>query len=57
MSGLLCDRKQNLKIKGKLFMIVIGPGADRQRGRHRKRNCYRNVNATMDVQSYKALTG
>ena len=62
VSGVLCDRRMNMKIKGKVYRTVVRPalmyGADRDMGVEedtgKEIGGRRNENVTMDVRSYEA---
>ena len=62
VSGVLCDRKMNEKIKGKVYRTVVRPaltyvrGRDMgvEEGRGKEIGGRRNENATIGVGSYEA---
>ena len=62
VSGVLCDRRMNVKIKGKVYRTVVRPalmyGAETwalKKAQEKKlEGGRRNENATMDVRSYVA---
>ena len=62
VSGVLCDRRMNVNIKGKVYRTVRGNTSTDVRGRDmgveegtgKQIGGRRNQNATMDVRSYQA---
>ena len=60
VSGVLCDRRMNVKIKGKVYITVVRQalmyGADMgvEEGTGKEIGGRRKENATMDVRSYEA---
>ena len=61
VSGVLCDRRMNVKIKGKVNRTVVSTSTDVrgrdmgvEEGTGKEIGGRRNENATMDVRSYEA---
>ena len=61
VSGVLCDRRMNVKIKGKEYRTVVRPALmyggrnmGVEEGTGKEIGGRRNENATMDVRSYEA---
>ena len=59
--GVLCERRMNVKINGKVYRTVVKParmcGAETwvlKKAQEKKLEVRRNENATMDVRSYEA---
>ena len=54
MSGVLCDRRMNVNIKGKVYITVVRPALCVEKSTGKEIGGRRNENATMDVRSYEA---